>query len=82
MDNNPKTDNQSPEPQGDFHPKSQGGVLHTVIVVFLALLVVLLVSTGGFYFTVNNINGVADSLRPQFCRSSRFKHFCPKTLRL
>lgn len=79
MDNNPKTDNQSPEPQGDFHPKSQGGVLHTVIVVFLALLVVLLVSTGVFYSTVkNNINGVADSLRPHFVGHPVFKHFLPK----
>ncbi|NLU51841.1 MAG: hypothetical protein GXX10_03125 [Clostridiaceae bacterium] len=55
----------TPEPQGSVKVKKPGGILHSLVVVLLAVLVVFAVSAGVFYFTVkNNINGIADSLRP------------------
>lgn len=80
MDKIPMIDEQLPEPQKEFQLKSQGGLLHTIIVILLALLIVLLVSTGVFYFTVkNNINGIGDSLRPNFVSHPIFKHFLPES---
>lgn len=39
--------------------------MHSVIVVLIAILVVLLIFFGVFYFAVkNNVNGLADTLQP------------------
>lgn len=45
--------------------KKHGAFLHSVIVVLIAILVVLLIFFGVFYFAVkNNVNGLADTLQP------------------
>lgn len=41
------------------------GFVHSIIVVFLAVLIVVAISAGVFYFMVkNNVRGIADTLRP------------------
>lgn len=55
----------TPEPVRNNPQEKPAGLLHSIIVVFLALLVVAVVSFGVFYFfTKNNINGFADTVRP------------------
>jgi len=58
-----------------------GGCLHSIIVVLIALLVVVLVFSGVFYFAVkNNISGLADSLKPYIKNYPVLKVFMPKDL--
>jgi len=55
----------TPEPVRNNPQEKPAGLLHSVIVIFVALLVVALVSFCVFYFfTRNNINGFADTVRP------------------
>ena len=57
---------QTPIPQGSDQGEKPGGILHSVVVILLALLVVAVVTIGVFYFAVkNNVNGFADTVRPQ-----------------
>lgn len=57
---------QTPVPQGSDQGEKPGGIVHSIIVVLSALLVVAVVSFGVFYFAAkNNINGFADTVRPQ-----------------
>lgn len=61
-----KNPDNTPEPQGSDKAKKPGGILRSVFMVLLALLIIMAVSTGVFYFTVkNNVNGLADRLRPR-----------------
>lgn len=75
---------QAEQPQGKEHnnqSEKPGGCLHSIIVVLLAFLVVALVSAGVFYFVAkNNINGVADSLKPHIKSYPILKVFLPKDL--
>lgn len=58
-----------------------GGCLHSIIVVLIAFLVIAVVFVGVFYFVVNNnINGMADSLKPHIKNYSVLKIFLPKDL--
>ncbi|NLX63701.1 MAG: hypothetical protein GX022_02825 [Clostridiaceae bacterium] len=58
-----------------------GGCLHSIIVVFVALLVVAVVFSGVFYFAVkNNISGLADSLKPYIKDYPILKIFMPQDL--
>lgn len=57
------------------------GCLHSIIVVLIAFLVVAIVFVGVFYFVAkNNINGVADSLKPHVKNYPVLKVFIPKDL--
>ncbi|NMA65519.1 MAG: hypothetical protein GX957_04655 [Clostridiaceae bacterium] len=59
--------------------KSRRGILHSVIVIFIALLIVFVVSTGVFYFAVkNNINGLAEKLEPQLINRPILRLFLPE----
>lgn len=55
----------TPEPVKSDQPEKPAGLLHSILVVLIALLVVAVVSFGVFYFFAkNNINGFADTVRP------------------
>ncbi|MGI6083818.1 MAG: hypothetical protein ACOYIF_00075 [Acetivibrionales bacterium] len=75
---------QAEQPQGKEHnnqSEKPGGCLHSIIVVLVAFLVVALVSVGVFYFVAkNNINGLADSLKPHIKNYPILKVFLPKDL--
>lgn len=72
---------QTPEPIKNDQTEKPGGCLHSIITVLLALLVVAVVSAGVFYFFVkNNINGIADTLRPQIRNYPVLKYLMPKDM--
>jgi flagellar motility protein MotE (MotC chaperone) len=57
---------QTPVPQGSDQGEKPGGILHSIVVILLALLIVAVVTIGVFYFAIkNNINGLGDTVRPQ-----------------
>jgi len=59
--------------------KSRGGLLHSVLVVFIALLVVLMVFAGVFYYAVKiNINGIADKLHPYLINQPLLRFMLPE----
>lgn len=61
--------------------ENPGGCLHSIIVVVIAFLVVFIVFVGVFYFVAkNNINGMADSLKPHVKNYPILKVFIPKDL--
>jgi flagellar motility protein MotE (MotC chaperone) len=56
---------QTPKP-ADNNQRKPTGIMHSIIVILLALLIVVLVFSGVFYFSVkNNIYGFADFLKPK-----------------
>lgn len=68
---------QAPKP-ANSEDKS-GSILHSILVVLLALFIVAAVTAGVFYFAVkNNINGLADTLRPQIKDHPIFSIALPK----
>lgn len=68
----------TPEPVKSEQP-DKPGLLHSILVIFLALLVVAVVSFGVFYFfTKNNINGFADTVRPWIKNHPILKLALPK----
>ncbi len=70
---------QTPEPVINDRSEKPAGILHSILVVFLALLVVAVVSFGVFYFfTKNNINGFADTIKPRIKDNPILKIALPK----
>lgn len=69
----------TPETVKNDQSEKPAGILHSILVVFLALLVVAVVSFGVFYFfTKNNINGFADTIRPRIENHPILKLALPK----
>lgn len=72
---------QTPVKEQNNQTEKPGGCLHSIIVVLLAFLVIAVVSVGVFYFVAkNNINGLADSLKPHIKSYPILKIFLPKDL--
>jgi flagellar motility protein MotE (MotC chaperone) len=72
---------QTSEKEQSNQTEKPGGCLHSIIVVLIAFLVVAIVFIGVFYFVAkNNINGVADSLKPHVKSYPVIKIFLPKNL--
>lgn len=69
----------APEPEKSNQQEKPAGFWHSILVIFLALLVVAVVSFGVFYFfTKNNINGFADTVRPWIKNNPVLKLALPK----
>ena len=72
---------QTSEQEQSNQSEKPGGCLHSIIVVLIAFLVVAIVFVGVFYFVAkNNINGVADSLKPHVKNYPIIKVFIPNDL--
>jgi flagellar motility protein MotE (MotC chaperone) len=73
---------QTLEQEHNNQSEKPGGCLHSIIAVFIAFLIVAIVFVGVFYFVAqNNINGVADSLKPHVKNYPVLKVFIPKDLK-
>ena len=81
MEEKGKKEKQVSEQKQSTNSEKPGGCLHSIIVVLLAFLVVTVVFSGVFYFTVkNNISGLADSLKPYIKDYPILKVFMPDDL--
>jgi flagellar motility protein MotE (MotC chaperone) len=81
MAKNEKEEEQTPVPQGSDQGEKPGGILHSIIVVLLALLIVAVVTAGVFYFAVKkNINGFAYNVKPEIENHPILKYALPKEM--